>query len=220
MVARQQEARLLPVRRERRSPTTSSSSTRRKVQDRLDVEPYPKAGAPNPVVDLFVYDLDAKKTTRVDVRDGKPFEDDVVGHYVYHVAWSPDGKELLFHRTNRRQNILEFAAADPETGKCRVVVREEWPASWVENNPDDASSSRTASGSSGPPSGTAGRTSTSTTSSGKLLATRHRPRVRRRPDRPGRRGGRASLYYMAHDGDNPMKLQLHRVGSTARATAG
>ena len=26
---------------------------------------------------------------------GKPFDNSVVGHYVYHVAWSPDGTELL-----------------------------------------------------------------------------------------------------------------------------
>ena len=53
---------------------------------------------------------------RVDVRDGKPFDNTVVGHYVYHVQWSPDGRELLFFRTNRRQNVMELAAADPATG--------------------------------------------------------------------------------------------------------
>jgi dipeptidyl-peptidase 4 len=106
-----------------------------KIQSSVDAEAYPKAGAPNPVVDLFVYDVAAKKTTKVDVRDGKPFDNAVVGHYVYRVAWSPDGRELLFNRTNRRQNILEFAAANPETGRTRVIIREEWPTGWVENNP-------------------------------------------------------------------------------------
>src|SRR5262249_46301954 len=105
------------------------------LQSKMAIEAYPKAGAPNPVVDLFVYDLATKKTVRVDVRDGKPFDNAVVGHYVYHVSWSPDGKELHFYRTNRRQNVMEFAAADPETGKCRVVVREEWLPSWVVNSP-------------------------------------------------------------------------------------
>jgi len=51
------------------------------------------------------------------VRDGKPFEDPIVGYYVYAVRWSPDGKELLFNRTNRRQNAMEFTAADPATGR-------------------------------------------------------------------------------------------------------
>src|SRR5205085_2820837 len=94
-----------------------------RIQSKVDVEPYPKAGTPNPVVDLFVYDVAARTTIRVDVRDGKPFADDVVGYYVYQVAWAPGGKELVFNRTNRRQNALEFAAADPATGTCRVVVR-------------------------------------------------------------------------------------------------
>jgi dipeptidyl-peptidase-4 len=57
------------------------------LQDTLDVEAYPKPGVPNPVVDIFVYDVDSKKTTRLDVRDGKPFENEVVGYYVFHVDW-------------------------------------------------------------------------------------------------------------------------------------
>ena len=105
------------------------------LMTKLDAEPYPKPGAPNPVVDLLVYDLATKKTVKLDIRDGKPFADDAVGHYAYRVSWAADGKQLLFERTNRRQNVLEFVAADPVTGKCRVVVREEWPASWVENLP-------------------------------------------------------------------------------------
>ncbi len=106
-----------------------------KLQSTVDTEAYPKAGMPNPVVDLLVYDVATKQTTRIDVRDGKPFENGVVGHYVYRVAWSPDGSELLFNRTNRRQNVLEFAAANPSTGKTRVIVHEEWPTGWLENSP-------------------------------------------------------------------------------------
>ncbi|HEY7499917.1 MAG TPA: DPP IV N-terminal domain-containing protein [Vicinamibacterales bacterium] len=106
-----------------------------KIQSRNDVEAYPKAGANNPAVDLFVYDVATKKTTKVDVRDGKPFENAVVGHYVYRISWTADGRELLFSRTNRRQNILELVAANPDTGATRVIVREEWPTGWVENRP-------------------------------------------------------------------------------------
>ena len=107
-----------------------------KVQSALDVEAYPKAGAPTPVVELFVYDVATRRSQRIDVRGGQPFTNDVVGHYVYAVGWSPDGKEITFNRTNRRQNVMEFTACDPSTGSCRVVVREEWPASWVENHPE------------------------------------------------------------------------------------
>ncbi len=106
-----------------------------KLYSRDDTEAYPKAGRPNPVVDLYVYDVATGKAVRVDVRDGKPFDNTVVGHYVYRVSWSPDGTELLFNRTNRKQDVLELVAANPSTGACRVIVREEWPTGWVENSP-------------------------------------------------------------------------------------
>lgn len=180
------------------------------LMTKLDAEPYPKAGAPNPVVDLLVYDLISKKTVKLDVRDGKPFADDVVGHYAYHVSWSPDGKEVLFNRTNRKQNVMEFVAANPTSGKCRVIVREEWPASWVENIPamrflkDNRrfiwASERTG-----------WWNFYLYDLSGKLLATlTNHPFEVVNIVRVDEDAGQ--LYYMAHSGDNPMKLQLHRVG--------
>jgi dipeptidyl-peptidase-4 len=180
-----------------------------KIQSKMDVEPYPKAGTPNPVVDLYVYDVAAKTTTKVDVRDGKPFENDTVGYYVYQISWSPGGgKELLFNRTNRRQNILEFCAADPATGKCRVIIHEEWPASWVDNHPpirylkDDNrflwTSERTGF-----------KNFYLYDLSGKLLATvtNHPFEVAQivRIDED-----KNLLYYLARSGDNHMKMQLHR----------
>ncbi len=105
------------------------------IYDSMNVEAYTKVGAVNPVVELYIYDLESRETTKVDVRDGKPFSNNVVGHYVYKIEWSPDGTELLFHRTNRKQDVMEWAAANAKTGKCRVVVREEWPASFTENTP-------------------------------------------------------------------------------------
>src|SRR5215813_1884998 len=180
-----------------------------KIQSKMDIEAYPKAGAPNPIADLFVYDLASKKTTQIDVRDGKPFDNSVVGHYVYHVSWSPDGTELLFNRTNRRQNIMEFVASNPETGKCRVIVREEWPASWTENSPamqflKDGKRFVWAS------ERTSWRNLYLYDLSGKQLAalTGHNfevASITKVDDEAG------VVYYMARDGDNPMKLQLHRV---------
>ena len=105
------------------------------IYDSMNIEAYTKVGAENQVVELFIYDLASKKTIQVDVRDSNRFTDKVVGHYVYKINWSPNGKELLFHRTNRKQDIMEWTAANAETGKCRVVVREEWPASFTENEP-------------------------------------------------------------------------------------
>ncbi len=180
------------------------------IQDTLDIEPYNKAGGTNPVVDLFIYDVETKRTVQVDVRDGQPFENSTVGHYVYGVSWASDGDELFFHRTNRRQNILEFCAADPESGKCRVILREDWPPSWVVNSPTlrflkDGkrfiwTSERTG-----------WKNLYLYDLGGDLLAT-----LTEHPFEVGDivrvEEERALLYYMARSGDNPMKLQLHRVG--------
>ncbi|MBC8087529.1 MAG: DPP IV N-terminal domain-containing protein [Phycisphaerae bacterium] len=105
------------------------------LQSTIDTEAYPKSGVTNPAVDLLVYNPATKQSVKMDVRDGKPLDNSVVGHYVYKVGWTPDGSEITFNRTNRRQNIMEFTACNPDSGKCRVIVREEWLPSWTENRP-------------------------------------------------------------------------------------
>lgn len=180
-----------------------------KVQNRLDIEPYMKAGTPNPVVDIFIYDLATKATVQVDVRSGQPFKDEVLGHYVYGVSWTADSTELLFHRTNRRQNLMEFCAAEAESGRVRVLVREQWPASWTENRPAchwlrDGRRFIWASERTG------WRNFYLYDRTGALLATltAHPFEVADvvRVDEPA-----GLLYYTARSGDHPMKLQLHRV---------
>jgi dipeptidyl-peptidase-4 len=180
-----------------------------KLYSKADIEAYPKAGQPNPIAEMYIYDIAAKKITQVDVRDGKPFEDAVVGHYAYRVSWSPDGKELLFNRTNRRQNIMEFTAANSETGKCRVIIREEWLPSWTENSPpmqylkDNKrfiwTSERTGF-----------RNIYLYDLSGKLLVTlTNHPFEVANIVKVDEDAG--FLYYMARDGANHMMMQLHRV---------
>jgi dipeptidyl-peptidase 4 len=182
-----------------------------KLQATLDTEAYPKAGVPNPVVDLFIYDTVTRQSTKVDVRDGNAFDNAVVGHYVYHVVWSADARELLFFRTNRRQNVMEVAAADPATGKCRVVVREEWPSGWVNSEPrmvflGDGRRFVWESQRNGwnnfylydLSTGLLGSiTSATTFEAAALVKIDEQARV---------------VFYTARDGDNPLKLQLHRVG--------
>jgi dipeptidyl-peptidase-4 len=184
------------------------------IQSSLDIEAYPKAGTPNPVVELFVYDLVSGTTTEIDVRDGQPFTNDVVGHYVYAVEWSPDGNEVTFNRTNRRQNIMEFTACDPSTGMCRVIVREEWPESWVMNHPPRqylADQERFLWISEW----TGWRNLYLLNLRGEMLATltNHEFEVANivRVDEE-----EGVVYYMARSGDNHMKLQLHRVGLDGR----
>jgi dipeptidyl-peptidase-4 len=96
---------------------------------------YPSPGSTNPVPDLFVYDLASGKTTRIDVRGGQPFSDEVVGHYIWKVAWSPDNAEVRLLRANRLQSIIDWIGCSPVTGACRVIDRESQPDSWATAGP-------------------------------------------------------------------------------------
>ena len=181
------------------------------VQDALDVEAYPKPGKPNPIVDVYAYDVATKQTTRLDVRDGKPFDNSVLGHYVYNIAWSAGGQEILLDRTNRRQNVLEFSACSPQTGVCRPIVHEEWPTGWITNNPErrflkDGRRFIWESERNGWKNfylyDLTGRliaplTTSSTWEADNIVFVDETKNV---------------MFYTGRDGDNPMKLQLHRVG--------
>lgn len=91
------------------------------------VEGYPKPGEPNPVVGLKVYDVGSGATIEIDATTDPE-------QYVYGVRFAPNGGELLFFRTNRRQNRLDLVAADPETGDTRIVVTET-QETWQDNRP-------------------------------------------------------------------------------------
>jgi len=180
-----------------------------KIQDSLEIEAYPKVGAKNLPVDLLVYDLETKKTITLDVRDGQAFNDGAIGTYLYGVNWSPDGEELLFHSTNRKQDIMEYKAADPNTGKTRVIVREEWLASFTRNTPEihvlkDGKRFIWASERNG------FNNYYLYDFSGKLInaITSHDFEVSEILKIDENKG---YLYYSARSGDNHMKMQLHRV---------
>jgi dipeptidyl-peptidase-4 len=180
-----------------------------KLQDSLEIEAYPKVGADNLPVELVVYDLDSKKTTPFEIRDGKPFNDGALGTYVYGISWTPDGKELLYHSTNRKQDVMELRAADPATGKSRTVVREEWLASFTKNTPEmevlkDGKRFIWASERSG------FNNYYLYDFSGKLInaITNHAFEVARIVKVDEKEN---VLYYMARSGDNHMKMQLHKV---------
>lgn len=100
-------------------------------QSRLYIEAYPKPGQDNPIVDLYVYDRTDGDMTKVKVRPGE--FDEGVGHYVYEIRFAPESSTLLFHRTNRKQQINEYCSANPETGAVTVLDREEHTDGWVEN---------------------------------------------------------------------------------------
>ncbi len=92
------------------------------------IEGYPKPGEPNPIASLWIYNLKSGEQVKIDVGDDPE-------NYIYRVRFSPNGDVLLFNRTNRRQNVLELVAADPDSGESRVVVTETQDT-WQKNSPE------------------------------------------------------------------------------------
>ncbi len=170
---------------------------------------YPEPGKAAALVDLFVYDVETMTHTRLEVRDGRAVTDDTVGYYVYRVSWSPHSEEVLLHRTNRAQNVMELAACAPRTGACRTVVREAWPTGWVSESghlrwcADGRrflwTSART---------GFANLYLYDLTGAQLAALTNHAFDVTDIIDLDEPDG---VVYYLARDGDNFMKPQLHRV---------
>lgn len=184
------------------------------IESVMDVEAYPKAGAPNPIPEVFVYDVRAGQSAKIDVRDGKPFDNAVIGHYVWDVRWSPDGTELLLNRADRRQQTIELAACSPATTKCRVIVSEQWPTGWASVTAPvwlkDERRFIWRSDRGG------WRNYYLYDLSGRLIT----PLTRNTTFESGAivkvDEGAGVLFYMARDGDNFMKSQLHRVGLDGR----
>ena len=180
-----------------------------KLYDSLEVMSYPKVGEPNLPVDLMIYDLETKELKEVYTRDGWEYKDGPLGTYIYGVEWTPDGSELLFHSTNRKQDIMELRAADPNSGKCRTIIREEWLPSFTRNTPEmrwlsDGKRFIWASERSGfnnyylyNINGTLEST-----------ITKHPFEVASIEMVDEKKG---ELYYMARSGENHMKMQLHKV---------
>ncbi len=78
------------------------------------------AGGPLPKSELYVVDILSKKPVRIDVGD----ETD---HYFTNIGWLPNGSELIFARFDRVFKKVEIMAADPNTGKTRLILAESQP---------------------------------------------------------------------------------------------
>lgn len=75
---------------------------------------YPKAGTPNALVDLYVMRPDGSGKVKVDLGPNRDI-------YLARVNWSRDGKTLYVQRQDRLQKHIDLLAADPQTGKTRLV---------------------------------------------------------------------------------------------------
>jgi dipeptidyl-peptidase 4 len=78
---------------------------------------YPRAGAANAEVSLFIRDIASGTVRPVDLGNDADI-------YVARVDWSKDGKTIYVQRQNRSQTRLDLLMVDPATGTSRVILSE------------------------------------------------------------------------------------------------
>ncbi len=79
---------------------------------------YPKAGEDNSLVDIFVYDVNAG--TSVKMNAGTETD-----QYIPRIYWSYQPGKLVMFRLNRLQNHLDLLLADATTGTSGVLLSED-----------------------------------------------------------------------------------------------
>ena len=86
---------------------------------------YPKAGRPNPIGRLGIFELGNGKLRWIDFPNY-----DNVEHLIVDVTWSPNGHTLSCQVQNREQTWLDLYFVEPATGSTRRILRETSVA-WV-----------------------------------------------------------------------------------------
>ena len=92
----------------------------------VEVTPYPKAGDPNPTVQLGVINASGGATRWVDTFKYHPSD-----FLIVRVDWTPDSKKVVYQAQNREQTYLDLNFADPKDGKSTTAFRETTKA-WVQ----------------------------------------------------------------------------------------
>jgi len=94
----------------------------------VEVTPYPKAGAPNPLVKLGVVNAAGGEIRWIDTFTYQPAD-----LLISRVTWSPDSKKVVYQAQNREQTFLDVNFADADEGKSTNVIHETSKA-WVAIN--------------------------------------------------------------------------------------
>ncbi len=105
---------------------SSPSSITFLIDQTLEVTPYPKAGDPNPIVQLGVVNAAGGATRWVDTYKYQPSD-----FLIVRVSWTPDGKKVVYQAQNREQTFLDLNFADATMASRTTVLRETSKA-WVE----------------------------------------------------------------------------------------
>ncbi|KAI9831363.1 MAG: hypothetical protein M1826_003536 [Phylliscum demangeonii] len=78
---------------------------------------YPKAGAPNPVVDLQFYDVERDEVFSVAIDGDFPAHDRLITE----VVWAGSSGQVLIRETNRESDVLQLVLVDVRARTGRVV---------------------------------------------------------------------------------------------------
>ena len=95
---------------------------------KVEVTPYPKAGDPNPIVKLGMVSAAGGDIRWIDTFKYQPAD-----LLISRVAWTPDGKKVVYQAQNREQTFLDVNFADARDGKSTNVIHETSKA-WVAIN--------------------------------------------------------------------------------------
>jgi dipeptidyl-peptidase-4 len=96
---------------------------------------YPKAGAANALVELYVLDVGTGERRRIDLAGAVPGLAATTDYYLARVDWFPDGRRLLVQRQTRDQRRLDLIEVNAGTGATRVLFTETGEH-WVELHND------------------------------------------------------------------------------------
>ncbi|ETI20407.1 hypothetical protein G647_08442 [Cladophialophora carrionii CBS 160.54] len=91
---------------------------------------YPKAGAPNPVVDMLFYDIAKQEVFSVDIEGGFPDDDRII----FNIVFANDGKALVSesNRESDRVRVVLVDVAAQSGHTVRVVDLKDVDGGWIE----------------------------------------------------------------------------------------
>ncbi|KAF2459742.1 putative dipeptidyl-aminopeptidase B [Lineolata rhizophorae] len=78
---------------------------------------YPKAGAPNPTVNLWFYDIRNDEMFSMDIEDDYPDHDRLITE----VVWAGRSKKVIVRETNRESDLLKVVIMDVERRRGKTV---------------------------------------------------------------------------------------------------
>ena len=79
---------------------------------------YPKVGEKNAEVEVYIYDLEKKKTTKVAIETSS----DV---YIPKILWTQNADVLCIMKLSRHQNEMQLLLANAEDGSVQTLLKEE-----------------------------------------------------------------------------------------------